>query len=375
VDDGLLVARNHRLRDELLQYLDDCIGIESHVQPKQYLKLEMVISTGKIQIHQRNYIEQMWIEEPSFKTLHNFMKTKYNTKYPIPNNYEELRNEYVNSIYCTHVPAKIVQEIVGTLVYVIYNTRGDIQIVGHYLSKHQAQPTEYDLFMSYNTYLYLKADPYKPLIFSKSNKFELSLISDGAHMKHVDVSVRGQLGFFIILGHCTIMVQSTAAHRPTRSATETEVQAGGNGLAQLTYVLAMLKDLSVPVDSINYYTDSLSAIKIINRRQQLSKKVRHFANEIAQFKYAVFGHMHLQIYFTPTEYMSADILTKLKIPVTKKHKFSAEILDPSLFFQAYQHYINCTKKVFKKVRFHDVHKIESERLDDDQTYVNEIYTE
>ena len=372
VDDGLLIARDPQVRDKLLQYLDNCIGIESHLEPKQYLKLEFIISPGRILIHQRNYILQMWIAEPSFKTLHKFMKIKYTTKHPIPNNYDELRKEYVNSIHCTHVPAKIVQEIVGTLVYVIYNTRGDMQIVGHYLSKHQSKPTEYDLFMSYNTYLYLKADPYKPLIFSKSNKFELSLISDGAHMKHVDVTVRGQLGFFITLGHCTIMVQSTAAHRPTRSATETEIQAGGNGLAQISYLLAMLSDLSVQVDSVNYFTDSLSGIKLINRRQQLSKKARHFANDIAQFKHAVFGNMHLQIHFTPTEYMSADTLTKLNIPVTKKHKFSAEILNPSLFFQAYQHYINCTNKVFKKVRFTDK---ESEKLDDDPTYVNEIYNE
>ena len=147
VDDGLLIARNPQVRDKLLQYLDNCIGIESHVEPKQYLKLEFVISPGRILIHQRHYIENMHIDPPQYVNLHKFMSVKYNVKYPIPNQYEEMRIKYINSPHCTYINPKLVQAIVGTLIYVIYSTRGELQIVGHYLSKHQAQPTEYDLFM------------------------------------------------------------------------------------------------------------------------------------------------------------------------------------------------------------------------------------
>ncbi len=382
VDDGLIIARNSHIRDKLLGYLDACIGIESHLEPKQYLKLELIISPRKILIHQRNYIEHMHIAPPNYVNLHNYMSVKYNSKYPIPNTYEEMRLEYIQSTHCTYVTPKLVQEIVGTLIYVIYSTRGELQICGHYLSKYQSAPTEFDMFMAYNTYLYLKAHPYEPLVYSNANKFTLSLISDGAHMKNIDVSVRGQLGWFLVLGNCTLMVESKAAARPTRSATETEVQAGGNGLSQVTYMLTMLHELNVPVEGVHYYTDCLSAIKLINRRQQLSKKARHFANEIAQFKFAVFGIMQLQLFFTPTGLMSADLLTKLKILGAKKKKFAADILNPSLFFQSYQQHINTTNKLFKKVRFCNGNTSGNAELedfdivyDDDAYYVNEVYNQ
>ena len=55
-----------------------------------------------------------------------------------------------------------------------------------------------------------------------------------------DGMVLGQLGYVIMLGNCTIMASSMAALRPTRSAFETEMQAGGVGLTQLQYISNLL---------------------------------------------------------------------------------------------------------------------------------------
>jgi len=219
---------------------------------------------------------------------------------------------------------------------------------------------------------------YVPLVYTKANEFNLAVISDGAHMKNVDTSVRGQLGWMLTLGNCTIMIESKAAARPTRSATETETQAGGNGLAQALYVMVMLQELKVNVHAYHFYTDCLSLIKLINRRQQLSKKARHFANEIAQFKIAVQGPMKLQLYWVPTLHMIIDMLTKLKIPKQKQKEFAEQIMNPSIFFNQYQqHHVNLTYHLFKKVRFWD-ELVTSEFLDEithdsDITYFNEVY--
>ena len=378
VDDGMLITRDEDTRDHFLEYLNQEIGIESHINPQQYLKLELVITPGKIIIHQRNYIHQMNIPEPTYSNLQDFMKVHYNDKHAIPSTYEEMRFEYMQSPHKRYVEARQVQEIVGALVYVIYSTRGALQLVGHYLAKHQATPTEFDLFMAYNTYQHLKAHIYVPLVYTRADKFNLSVISDGAHMKNVDISVRGQLGWMLTLGNCTIMIESKAAARPTRSATETETQAGGNGLAQALYVMAMLQELNVTVHAYHFYTDCLSLIKLVNRRQQLSKKARHFANEIAQFKIATQGPMKLQLFWVPTLQMIIDMLTKLKIPIHKQKEFEEQIMNPSIFFQQYQqHHVNLTYHLFKKVRFWD-ELVTSEFLDEvaydnDITYVNEVY--
>ena len=378
VDDGIIITRDEHTRDHFLNYLNQEIGIESQLDPQQYLKLELVITPGKILIHQRNYIHQMNIPEPQYSNLHDFIKIQYNNKHAIPSTYEEMRMEYMQSPHKRYVEARQVQEIVGALVYVIYSTRGALQLVGHYLAKHQASPTEFDLFMSYNTYKYLKTHMYVPLVYTKASEFNLCVISDGAHMKNVDTSVRGQLGWMITLGHCTIMIESKAAARPTRSATETETQAGGNGLAQALYVMAMLQELNTPVHAYHFYTDCLSLIKLITRRQQLSKKARHFANEIAQFKIAVQGPMQLQLFWVPTLQMIIDMLTKLKIPIHKQQEFAEQIMNPSIFYHQYQqHHVNLTYRLFKKVRFWD-ELITSEFLEDitydnDISYINEVY--
>ena len=384
VDDGLLIARDTQTRDNFLQYLDQQIGIEAHTNPKQYLKLELIISPDKILIHQQNYINHMCIPEPTYSTLQDYMPISYNTNYPIPNNYEETRLEYMSSPHCRYVEARIVQELVGALIYVIYSTRGALQLIGHYLAKYQSNPTEFDLHMTYHTYLHLKAHMYVPLVYTKADNLNISLISDGAHMKNIDTSVKGQLGYLIIIGNCNVMVESKAAARPTRSATETETQAGGNGLAQMLFVTNMLNELNVPIHEHHYYTDCLSLIKLINRKQQLSKKARHFANEIAQFKLATHGIMQLKLFWVPTALMIADLLTKLRIPVDRKLQFTEQIMQPILFFNTYhQHSINLTYNLFKKVRFQDEMTVNNNQslgldyldiiYDDDIDYFNEIY--
>jgi len=386
VDDGLLTTDNINSRDSFLKYLEDQIGIDAHVTPKQFLKLELQILPDKLLIHQQTYINLLNIPEPSFKSLHQFMPIKYNYARPIPNTYEDLRQQYLESPYCSYIPAKQVQEIVGALVWVIYSTRGDLQIVGHYLAKSQANPTEFDLFMAYNTYLYLKHDTYKPIVFTKSKDLILSLISDGAHLKNITDTVLGQIGYIIVLGFCTIIVSSTAAERPTRSASETEMQAGSTGLAQLTYISTMLQELGVSITATHYYTDCLSILKLINRKKQISKKARHFINEIAQFKLATQSMMQLQLYWVPTLLMIADSLTKLKIDGKLKQLFADSILNAHLFFR--HTYTNVTNNKFKKVRFitnDDLIKSSDNiqanlvqylntQYDSDKDYFNEIWT-
>jgi hypothetical protein len=386
VDDGLLTTDNITTRDSFLKYLDEQIGIDAHIDPKQFLKLELQILPDRLLIHQQTYINLLNIPEPSFRLLHKFMAIKYNHARPIPNTYEDLRHQYIESHHCSYIPAKQVQEIVGALVWVIYSTRGDLQIVGHHLAKSQANPTEFDLFMAYNTYLYLKNDTYKPIVYTKSKDLILSLISDGAHLKNITDTVLGQIGYIIVLGFCTIMVSSTAAERPTRSASETEMQAGSTGLAQLTYISTMLKELGVPIKATHYYTDCLSILKLINRKKQISKKARHFINEIAQFKLATQSMMKLQLYWVPTLLMIADSLTKLKIDGKLKQVFADSILNAQLFFQ--HAYKNVTNNKFKKVRLiTNDDLIESNeniqaylikylntQYDSNEVYFNEIWT-
>ena len=89
--------------------------------------------------------------------------------------------------------------------------------------------------------------------------------------------------------------------------------------------------------------------------------------------------MQLQLFFTPTDPMSADLLTKLQILGAKKKKFAAEILNPSLFFQHCHQHINTTNNLFKKVRFCNASTTglldPDITYNDDPYYVNEIYNQ
>ena len=355
VDDGLLITKTLAVRDVFLQYLDTNIGIETHLTPKQFLKLELEFSPTKdcIKIHQANYIKLLQIDEPTYTTLFGWNpKLKYCPTVPLPTEYSEMRRSYMQSEYCTYIKAKPVQKIVGSLIWIIYSTLPELQLVGHLLAKYQAVPTEFDFFMAYNVYLYIKNTPINPIIFTRSLTLTLSVIADGAHMRNFepDGMVLGQLGYIIMIGNCTIMASSMAALRPTRSAFETEMQAGGVGLTQLQYINLLLSELKVCVTKRIYYTDCLSIIKLVNRQMQLSRQVRHFANEIAQLKLAVTGPLQLELLWIPTGKMPSDLLTKLKIKTALKEHFTNTIHNGALFHQdILPHAINMTSNTFPSI--------------------------
>ena len=352
VDDGLLITKTIEIRDQFLEYLNTIIGIEIHLTPKQFLKLELEFSPTRdcIKIHQSNYIKLLQVDVPTYTNLFQWNpKLKYQPTIPLPNDYTELRRSYIQSQYCTYIKAKQVQKIVGSLIWIIYSTLPELQLVGHLLAKYQSVPTEYDLFMAYNVYLHIKQKPIHPIVFTKSSILSLSVIADGAHMRNfeIDGMVLGQLGYVIMLGNCTIMASSMAALRPTRSAFETEMQAGGVGLTQLQFINMLLSELHVNIEKRVYYTDCLSIIKLVNRTMQLSRQVRHFANEIAQLKLAVTGPLQLELLWIPTGKMPADLLTKLKIKAALKATFSAQIHDGALFHRnILPHVVNMTTNIF-----------------------------
>ena len=96
-----------------------------------------------------------------------------------------------------------------------------------------------------NVYLHVKQKSIHPIIFTRSSTlshYRLLLMVLIIHMRNFepDGMVLGQLGYVIMLGNCTIMASSMAALRPTRSAFETEMQAGGVGLTQLQYINLLL---------------------------------------------------------------------------------------------------------------------------------------
>lgn len=390
VDDGLLITRNTQIRDDFLKHLHMNIGIDIHLTPKQFLKLELEFSPTQdsVRIHQTNYIKLLHIEEPTYMRLLEWdPKLKYRPTVPLPSDYSEMRRSYIQSDYCTYIKAKPVQKIVGSLIWIIYSTLPELQLVGHLLAKYQAIPTEYDFFMSYNAYLYIKQLSPNPIVFTRSPTLTLSVIADGAHMRNFepDGMVLGQLGYIILLGNCTIMASSMAALRPTRSAFETEMQAGGVGLTQLQFINLLLTELNISIIDRRYYTDCLSIIKLVNRQMQLSRQVRHFANEIAQLKIAVTGPLQLQIIWIPTGQMTADILTKLKIKSELKQQFTVNIHNGALFHKTVAHHmINMTSYTFPlptDIKIHENHDNYRQELvmqlqiqydDEDLNYITEI---
>ena len=128
------------------------------------------------------------------------------------------------------------------------------------------------------------------------------------------------------------------------------MQAGGVGLTQLQYINLLLSELNGNIERRVYYTDCLSIIKLVNRQMQLSRQVRHFANEISQLKLAVSGSLQLQLLWIPTKKMPSDLLTKLKIKTTLKEAFSNQIHDGAIFHNnILPHVVNMTTHTFPNI--------------------------
>ncbi len=136
--------------------------------------------------------------------------------------------------------------------------------------------------MYINYYNSTKATKEQGIIYSKctNDNFCTTMISDAAHMFHDNLL--GKTAYSIMLGHCLLTTIAKKVSRPTLYAIEIETHGHTNGTRNFCIYRHGSKQLSsfAVLTRPQFITDSLSLLKLINRKQLCTDRVKHFINEL-----------------------------------------------------------------------------------------------
>ena len=163
VDDVIIFASDDLLTKDFKQKMSSVFKMTDLGQLHWFIGMQFIRSENSIEINQSLYIE---------KVLKRFNMTDCTPrKLPCDPNFAN-----TTSIDSKPLPdAKLYQEIVGSLIYVMTGTRPDISYVVSKLAQFMHNPTEYHLSVAKNVLKYLKGTIHYSLKYSKLN-FPIKLI-------------------------------------------------------------------------------------------------------------------------------------------------------------------------------------------------------
>lgn len=153
------------------------------------------------------------------------------------------------------------RRLVGRLIYLTI-TRPDLSYFVHVLSQFLSCPRTDHLQAVYKVLRYLKQSPGQGILIPSSGSLQLTAFSDSdwggcPNTRH------SLTGFCIMLGSSLISWRCKKQHTVSRSSAEAEYRAMADTCCEVTWLLALLKDLHLPQKlPVPFYCDSKSALYI-----------------------------------------------------------------------------------------------------------------
>jgi len=157
----------------------------------------------------------------------------------------------------------IFRRIVGKLTYLSI-TRPDISFAVQFLSQFMSCPTDAHLKEAFHVFRYLRATAEHGVLFSKDSTFQLRAFCD-SDWGSCPNSRKSVTGYAILLGKSLISWRSKKQGVVSRSTAEGEYRTIAVTWCELTWFLALLKDLNVqPTLLVQLYCDNQAALHILH---------------------------------------------------------------------------------------------------------------
>lgn len=199
------------------------------------------------------------------------------------------------------------QRLVGKLIYLTH-TRPDISFAVSIVSQFLSNPSEDHLEAVYRILRYIKRDPGKGLLFTKSLSRDLEVYTD-ADWAGSPIDRRSMSGYCSYLWGNLVTWRSKKQQVVARSSAEAELRALAQGVCEGIWLRRLMRELRVKYSgSINMMCDSQSAIAIAKNpvHHDRTKHIeidKHFINEKIEDK-------TITLSYVPSRFQTADILTK-----------------------------------------------------------------
>jgi hypothetical protein len=197
--------------------------------------------------------------------------------------------------------------IVATLLYVAKRTRPDILLAVNILSTKCNCPTQHDRDQLGRLLSYIAGTIDMPLILSPSERTKLEQSIDAAFGTHLDF--KSHSASILRFLECTFQSRSSKQKNNAKSSTEAEIYSVSDNLPEGLWALQYLREQGETVEVLVVQQDNQSAIAMYQRGYSNSEKTRHLNLRHFWIKDQV-DNGFVQIVYTPTENIVADILTK-----------------------------------------------------------------
>ena len=225
----------------------------------------------------------------------------------------------------------VYRKMVGTLNYLACMTRPDIAYAVHVLAKHMAKPSQHYMDQAKRVFGYLKGTPDHGLLFAagvgtEAGVFRPRAVSDSAFADGL-TSGKCTYGYVLLLGSTVVHWVSRRQNAIAESTSQAEYQAMADALRDITWLVAMLEALGLPVAPMALLEgDNAPALTQI-RQPYAVTMLKHVQQRYHAVRDA-YRQKRIDLKHVASADNTADILTKALPPAAHKHHMRTLVAAP-----------------------------------------------
>ena len=200
------------------------------------------------------------------------------------------------------------QSMLGSIMYIMLQTRPDIAYAISKLSQFSSNPTEQHLQALKRVLRYLKGTKDLGLTYQKDEKGELVGWTDSSWACDIDDS-RSTSGYLMQLNGAAVSWCSQKQPTVAKSTCEAEYMGQSDAGSEIVWLRGLLKDLGIhPIGPTTLYADNQGAIRLANNPEN-HRRTKHIAVKYHYTRELVENNT-LKLVYKETRDMLADCLTK-----------------------------------------------------------------